>query len=148
MIFLGPHSPFSNMFSATFTVDNVEYGSTEQFIQASKAALFDDDVTHSRIMGEINPFRIKKLGGKVRKFNQERWRQKDKHVAYKAVKAKFTQNPTLRNLLIETGDKLIAESSYDQHWGTGLHLRDENALDSHKWSNRQGGIMGEILVRV
>ena len=65
MLFLGTHSPLSNLLSADLSIDNVKYNSSEQYIQSQKAMLFDDDVTHARIMKETNQYKIKKLGSKV-----------------------------------------------------------------------------------
>ena len=50
LVFLGSHSPFSNLHPCQFTVDNVTYNSVEQFIQSSKAMFFDNDVLNSKIM--------------------------------------------------------------------------------------------------
>ena len=81
MLFLGTHSPFSNLFSADLSIDNVKYNSSEQYIQSQKAMLFDDDVTHARIMKETNQYKIKKLGSKVHKFSVETWRSVLEHCA-------------------------------------------------------------------
>ena len=55
----------------------------------------------------------------------------DKRLAFNAVHAKFSQNQTLKQLLLDTGNQLIAEGSGDSHWGIGLHIHDRNALDKH-----------------
>ena len=68
-------------------------------------------------------------------------------MAHAAVRAKFLQNPTLRNVLVNTGSAKIAESSPDDYWGTGLHLYARNALDPRYWSN-QGGVICEIYESV
>ena len=147
ILFLGSHSIYSNMFSADFTLNNVKYSSVEQYIQSEKAVMFGDDLTHHKIMAESNPYKIKKLGSRVRNFDAARWRKTSKKTAHKGVLAKFGQNLTLRENLVNTGDVKIVESSLDTFWGTGLHLHDRNALDCRYWSN-QGGAMSEILHEV
>ena len=99
-------------------------------------------------MQESNPYRIKRLGAKIRNFDQNRWKKLEKDVMYKAVHAKFTQNQTLRTVLADSGETLIAESSTDSFWGTGLHLHDRNALDKRLWKSTGGGKMAKILSRV
>ena len=47
----------------------------EQYIQSEKAKLFDDDISQAKIMGEVNPYKMKKLGAKVKKFNMDKWRR-------------------------------------------------------------------------
>ena len=55
-------------------------------------------------MKETNPYKIKKLGSKVKQFSEDKWKQQKKHVAYTAVKAKFHQNETLKGILVNTGN--------------------------------------------
>ena len=147
-IFLGSHSPFSNLYGCNFYVENIQYNSVEQYIQSQKASLFDDDTTHSRIRSESNPYVIKKLGSRVKNFSAERWRSVNKDIACKAVRAKFAQNLTLKQILLDSGNVMLAESSTDPFWGTGIHLHDKVALDKRCWKNPQGGAMCEILQKV
>ena len=147
IIFLGCHSIFSNFHSSPFVLDSTHYNCVEQWIQSQKAALFNDDLSHSKIMCEHNPYKIKKLGSKIRNFNQSKWDRSSKEIAYIAVRTKFMQNPPLRNILLSTGDSKIAESSVDSTWGTELHLRDTNAMDMQFWKN-DGGAMCEIYSKL
>ena len=72
-IFLGTHSPFSNLHMSDFTLSNRKYSCVEQFIQSKKAIMFNDDIANSKILQESNPYTIKKLGSKIRKFNSNQW---------------------------------------------------------------------------
>ena len=56
---------------------------------------------------------------------------------------KFDQNPSLWNLLLNTGTAMIAECSYDSVWGTGVPLHKDRCTDKKHWVNQ--GILGEIL---
>ena len=47
---------------------------------------------------------------------------------------------------MSTGDKTLDECRYDDHWGTGVPLSDENCLDCERWCNQ--GILGEILMEI
>ena len=51
---LGSHSVFSNLHKAPFQLEGTQtqYYCTEQYIQCSKAQLFDDDLAHHRSMKE------------------------------------------------------------------------------------------------
>ena len=147
IVFLGCHSVFSNLHSASFVIDNTTYNCAEQCIQSAKAALFDDDMTQACIMRESNPYKMKKLGSKVRNFNADKWKKSAKQIAYAAAYTKFQQNPLLCNILINTGDVKIAEGSVDVFWGTGFHLHDQKALDHRYWKN-EGGVMSEIYSKI
>ena len=50
------------------------------------------------------------------------------------VRAKFHQNPSLMQMLKSTESKLVVEATTDRTWGTGIHLRDSNALNRKRWS--------------
>lgn len=144
--YLGPHSVFSNFHPASFTEGGVRYVSSEQMIQAEKAAMFGDRQTLAKIMKTKNPYKIKEIGSRVRGFNKEMWRASCKDVAIRAVSAKFKQNPNLSKLLISTGSLLLVEASPDRLWGTGVHLRSENALVRKKWISN--GLMSEVIQQV
>ena len=147
-IFLGSHSPYSNLYQSNFVINKCKYNCVEQYFQSSKAAALEDDASHFKIMQESNPYRIKRLGAKICNFDQNRWKKIEKDVMYKAVCAKFTQNQTLRSVLADSGETPIAESSTDSFWGTGLHLHDRNALDKRLWKSAGGGEMANFLARV
>ena len=146
--FLGSHSVFSNLHDCNFVVNNTKYCSSEQLIQSEKAALFNDDIIQAKIMKETNPFKIKRLGDKVKNFKTNQWKAAAKEVAYRAVYANFSQNPALKGILVNTSQMKIVESSTEPFWGTGLHLRDKNTLNRNFWKNQDGGTMSEILARV
>ena len=99
-------------------------------------------------MREPNTYKIKNLGSKVRGFNHQRWRRVSKQTAFKAVYTKFSQNMTLKSILLNTGNGKIAESYKDPYWGTGIHLYERVALDSKHWKAKEGGVMREILSKV
>ena len=103
IIFQGALSPFSNFCRSPFIVDDVEYVSNEQYIQAKKADLFGDTSTKVQIMRADNPFLVKRLGGKVSNYDNDRWRNERKAIAYAGLQQKFKQNETLRELLLNTG---------------------------------------------
>ena len=145
-IFQGVHSVFSNLHPASFVVDKIQYNCVEQAIQAGKASEFNDTYTHAKVMSASNPYRIKKLGSKVRNYNKERWSEVSRNVAYKAIKAKFRQNPILKDLLLSTGTAKIAESTKDPVWGTGVLLHSVDSMDETKW--KQNGLMCELYQQI
>ena len=147
IIFLGCHSVFSNLHSSHFVIDNISYNCVEQRIQSEKAGLFNDDITQAKIMRELNPYKIKKLGSKVRNYSAEQWNKAKRQIAYSAVHAKFSQNESLKKILLNTGSVKIAESSMDKFWGTGLHLYDKNAMDQRFWVEG-GGFMCELYSKL
>ena len=92
---------------------------------ASKARLFGDDEVLKEIMEASTPFDYKKLGRKIRGFVAETWDARKYDIVVEGNKAKFSQNPALKEFLLSTGDSLLAEASpYDTIWGIGLDRED------------------------
>lgn len=145
IVFFTQGSPFSNFHHAPFVKDNQKYFCNEQYIQASKASLFQDDVTHSKIMQSINPYDIKKLGSQVKNFVRERWEQAARKVAFDCCLAKFTQNSHVLQALLETKDKTIGEASKDAFWGIGKSLNDTCVLEKN-WEGKN--LLGEVLMEI
>ena len=100
-VFQGVHSVFSNLHPCEFVVDKVVYNSVEQAIQAGKAITFGDTRALSKVMCAKNPYKIKKLGSKIRNYDKTKWLAEMENIAYVAIKAKFSQNITPKELVTE-----------------------------------------------
>ena len=112
---------FSQWYDCYFEVNGVQYHTTEQYMMASKARLFGDEEVFQEIMAATNPFDYKKLGRKIRGFEQTRWDAHKYDIVVEGNKAKFGQNPDIREFLLSTGNGIIAEASpYDNIWGIAL----------------------------
>ena len=66
LYFLGSHSVFSNMHKVPFQFDDTHDSCAEQYIQCSKAQLFDDALVHNKFMRETDPYKIKQIGSRVK----------------------------------------------------------------------------------
>ena len=146
IVFFTLSSPFSNFHDAPFFRDNNRYFCNEQYIQAKKAELFCDDETQQKIMVSSNPYEIKRLGGKVKNFVQQRWELAAKKIVTEACLCKFTQNAELYHELTNTGSKIIGEASKDLFWGIGKSLDDLTVLDNTDWpgENTLGNVLMDI----
>ena len=60
--------------------------------------------------------------------NSKQWEASSESIIQEILKNKFTQNPDLLVVLEETSGKLIAQTTQDCIWGTGL---DEQLLKQH-----------------
>ena len=61
------------------------------------------------------------------------------------IKAKFSQNHSLKQFLLDTGDKKLVEANpYDQFWSCGIGIKDHKGLlDEKAWPGQN--ILGIIL---
>ena len=138
---------FSQWYDCWFMVGDVDYHTTEQYMMASKALLFGDEETYREIMEAEGPDRYKKLGRKVRGFESAVWDDKKYGIVVEGNKAKFSQNPELKEFLLSTGDALLVEASpYDTIWGIGLDMKTamSGSVDEWKGENLLGCALMEV----
>jgi ribA/ribD-fused uncharacterized protein len=137
----------SNWYICDFDLDGVKYTSAEQHMMAEKARQFDDAVSEAKIMAEQNPRQQKLYGRQIPNFDVDVWKDVCVDRCYPGIKAKFEQNESLKQLLLATGDKRIAEASpYDRIWGIGLGPDNILARDEANWNG--DNLLGEILMLI
>lgn len=139
--------PFSNWLACEFEVDGVKYVSTEQYMMAEKARMFDDKVALDAILATTDPQKAKIWGRKVKNFDVKVWNEKARDIVYKGCYAKFSQNDGLKQAILETdGTTLVEASPTDQIWGIGWGDDDAEALHRDSWQGANW--LGEVLTKV
>lgn len=139
--------PFSQWYESEFTVKGVTYNCTEQFMMAEKAGCFNDHTSREKIMATKSPKEQKALGRNVKNFDVEVWKEVCEEIVYVGNYAKFTQNPDLKEILLETKDRILVEASpYDKIWGIGLSQSDPRALDPNLWEGLN--LLGIAIMKV
>ena len=137
----------SQWYDCYFEVNGVQYHTTEQYMMASKALLFKDDEVYQEIMAANNPHDYKKLGRKVRNFEPGLWDAKKSEIVVEGNKAKFSQNPDLKDFLLSTGDAILAEASpYDGIWGICLDRETAMKGTIEQWQGEN--LLGCALMEV
>ncbi len=142
-----PDGVFSQWWPCRFEVDGQLYTTAEQFMMAGKARLFGDAEALAAILAEGDPAECKKLGRRVRGFDDTSWARARFELVVSGNLAKFGQSEHLAAILLSTGDDLLVEASpTDRVWGIGLRASDPRARDPHTW--RGTNLLGFALVRV
>lgn len=127
-------SCFSQWYVSPFVEGDNEFPTAEHYMMAKKAELFGDDDAKSRILACKTPGEAKKLGRNVVGFNEDVWLKHRFEIVVSANFAKFSQNPELKEFLLNTGDRVLVEASpVDKIWGIGLAADDPSAADPYKW---------------
>lgn len=140
-------SCLSNWFPAKFVVEGVEYSTTEHFMMAEKARLFQDKDILSQILEASSPGAAKSLGRKVSGFEEGIWRKHRFGIVVAGNYAKFSQNAVMGELLRRTGSKILVEASpRDRIWGIGMGQNNENAENPLLW--RGINLLGFALMEV
>ena len=98
------------------TIDGKVWPTVEHYFQAMKSLI---DSEHEIIRLARGPGEAKKLGQAVRMRSD--WEDVKFTFMLIALRAKFSQHPQMKEILIKTGDRDIYEDSpYDKIWGTGI----------------------------
>lgn len=112
--FFGEYHFLSNFHPSPFKVRGVEYATVEHFFQASKAATQED---HDYINSAATPGVAKHRGRRI--TLREDWERVKLRVMRIGLKAKFEQNPELKQKLMDTGNHHLEETNSwgDTFWG-------------------------------
>ena len=139
--------PFSQWFMSAMKIDGCTYNCCEQYMMAQKALMFDDQSALRKIMASNRPVKQKEFGRAVVGFVKETWEKEARDIVYEANVAKFSQNPTIKSVLLGTGDRIIVEASpKDTIWGIGLGEENPLIMDPKNW--RGTNWLGEELMHV
>lgn len=136
---------FSQWYPIDFEVDGVRYASAEHYMMAGKARLFEDPEMLAAILDAPGPDEAKRLGRRVRGFDQAAWAAARFDIVVAGNVAKFGQNPALREVLLATGDAVLVEAApRDRIWGIGMGRNNPNATDPLRW--RGSNLLGFALM--
>lgn len=137
---------FSQWYPAPFELDGAQFATAEHYMMWSKARLFDDSASASKILDAGSPAAAKALGREVQGFVNETWEAHRSEVVFRANVAKFSQNAELGRYLLGTGERVLVEASpTDRIWGIGLAADHAHATDPSKW--RGLNLLGFALMR-
>lgn len=146
-LFWQNRSPFSNWYPSKFTWNGINFTRGEQYMMYMKAMAFGDAAIAAKILATDNPREQKDLGRAVSGYVDATWAAIREDVMVDGLFEKFNQNPLLKEVLLATGDTIIAEASpYDLIWGIGYTEDHPNAWDQSKW--RGQNLLGKVLMRV
>lgn len=103
----------SNFYICPVTYDGVIYSSAEAAYQAQKTTTSEDRA----LFAEMKPDVAKQMGKAV-KLRPD-WAEVKQQYMQEILRAKFVQNPQLKEKLLGTGDQLLIEGNtwHDNEWG-------------------------------
>jgi ribA/ribD-fused uncharacterized protein len=131
----------------SFEVDGQVYPTAEHWMMAGKARLFLDEEMLELILKAGTPLEAKKLGRKVRNFDQAIWKAHRFEIVKTGNIHKFSQHEDLKAFLLNTNNQIIVEASpRDRIWGIGMGAKNEKALHPPQW--RGQNLLGFVLMAV
>lgn len=142
-----PYGILSNFAYTPFIYKNYRLKWSEQSLMLEKCLMFDPSNHEllNQILNANSPKDVKKFGRMVRNFDEKKWERSRYDIMRDALIAKFEQNEYAKNILLNTGNQLIAEASpYDKIWGIGINARQASA--GQQWDGRN--LLGTALMEV
>ena len=155
VFFCATSSPLSQWHPSSFTAPSTvcptmghqRFNTAEQRMMAEKALLFNDMETYQKILISSNPKKQKEFGRQVKNYDDLVWAQWREQIVYDSNYHKFSQNESLKQYLLDTGDKWLVEAAhYDKVWGIGLRATHPDATKPEKWPGLN--LLGKILMQV
>ena len=120
------YGEFSNFSLHPFELDGLRWLTSEAYFQAQK---FDDEAYREQIRAATSPMTAAKLGRSRSVPLRPDWEQVKDDAMRRALLAKFSTHPALRELLLSTGDEpLIEATTDDYYWGVGTRGDGLNRL--------------------
>jgi ribA/ribD-fused uncharacterized protein len=122
-----PYKVFSLSYSAAFSLDGKVWPTVTHYFQAQKFP--SDPVYQETIRTSKRPEEAKKLGKTIDRPVRPDFELYMDDIMRRALAAKFDQNPPLKKLLTDTGNKtLIDVDPTDPYWGMGKDRKGKNKL--------------------
>ncbi len=117
--------------------EGIEFKTVEHFFMYHKAILMGDEHTAKKILLVRTPQEAKALGRLVQNFDEEKWDTLKEGVMVHGLWLKATQHSEVKDLLLATCGKKLAEASpFDKIWGIGMSKDDKNAHNPNKWRGK------------
>lgn len=128
--FRGKYFFLSNFYEVPIEYDGIYYFNSEAAFQAQKTT----DLKIHHVFADLNASEAKKMGRKV--SLRPDWEQVKETIMYDICKAKFSQNISLKQRLLDTGnEELVEENNWgDKTWG--------------KVNGEGKNLLGKILMRI
>ena len=140
-------SCLSQWWLCEFVIDDILYKSSEHWMMAEKARLFQDNEILEKIINCQSPAEAKKLGRQVRNFEVEKWNETRYEIVKKGNHFKFKQNLEMKTFLGNTKNRVLVEASpVDPIWGIGLAKDNRKSQYPDQWKGLN--LLGFALMEV
>jgi ribA/ribD-fused uncharacterized protein len=140
-------SCLSQWYPAHFILNGVTYRTAEQYMMASKARLFNDEVALEKILICTTPAIAKKLGREVKGYVDSVWLAQRSQIVVAGNLAKFSHDAVLAAFLLSTKDCVIVEASpVDKIWGIGMAADHADSRSPARWKGLN--LLGFALMEV
>jgi ribA/ribD-fused uncharacterized protein len=128
------NSCFSQWYESPFEINGVIYKTTEHWMMAQKALLFDNFDIYEQIIQAESPGKAKAFGRAVTDFDEAIWKEHRSEIVRIGNIHKFNQDQAFGTYLLNTHHRILVEASpVDTIWGIGLTKDSQDAKNVAAW---------------
>lgn len=136
----------SQWYKSSFKEGLNVFNTAEQYMMYRKSIIFNDLDTAQDILNSNCPKEAKKLGRKVKGYNENVWASLRYDIVVQGNFLKFSQNLDLKEFLLSTGGNILVEASpVDCIWGVGMYMDDTRISDFRMWKG--SNLLGYALMK-
>ena len=107
---------------------------------AQKARFFGDTRARSAIISSADRCEQNEISSQIVGFDSQVWTECRYRVAVEGNLAKFSQDATRRQALLDTHDRILVDANpSDRVWGIGFSAMQEEAYESSNWGQNLTG---------
>lgn len=135
---------FSQWFAAPFDHEGARYPTAEHWMMAGKARLFGDAQALEAILQAKTPGHAKRLGRRVRGFEEAAWAEHRFELVTQGNVLKFAA-PERRGVLLGTQERVLVEAApNDGIWGVALDAQQAHRVGPSGWKGQN--LLGYALM--
>ena len=138
----------SNFYPHAFSYDGVKLPTSEHHLMRAKALLMGDDVVANAIVAAPSALAAKRLGRKVKPWDQGLWDDNCDRIMEDILVAKFNSTPGMREYILNTEGHFYEASPKDKVWGIGIGVQQAMAGAPHNGENKLGRALDRARARI
>ncbi len=138
----------SNFYPHAFTYRGVKLPTSEHHLMREKARLMGDQHAMTLIEAAPSALAAKRLGRKVKPWDQGLWDDNCDRIMEDILVAKFNSTPGMRAYILNTEGHFYEASPRDKVWGIGIGIKQAEAGAPHNGENKLGRALDRARARI
>ena len=138
----------SNFYPHPFAYRGVKLPTSEHHLMREKARLMGDQHAMTLIEAASSALAAKRLGRKVKPWNQALWEDNCDQIMEDILVAKFSSTPDMRKYILGIKGHFYEASPKDKIWGIGIGIKQAEAGAPHNGQNKLGEALDRARARI
>lgn len=144
--FKSHESVYSNFYSCQINVFGLDFKSSEHAYQHEQAMAANMPELAQEIKASQHAGKAKQLSKRIPKEFRTTWEQTNVQIMKEILVAKFQQVPAFHDALLESPNSILAESTSDTFWASGLQPDITQISHPDHWPGMN--MLGKVLMEI